>query len=190
MVRLGPKPRIDWKKVREEFLQSDEDLTTFANSRGISPGYFILKAKELKFLEERAKLRPLVSQEINKHAVARWVERWDMKTALLDDIDVKIADYIKNGVPVVTRDGHEFRRPPTPGDLLDLTFALEKGLRCHKLLRGEPTGEINSTNLTILLAKFVQAVEQEKISIPKLKEISQEVLANGADTGNDSESRE
>lgn len=147
----GINKRHDWDALKAEFICGFESLAAFAARKGITSYMVYAKADDAGWVQARQEVKEKAMDEAKSHAVTVVAERWKKQLSLWEAVEAHAAQLLRKGV----QDG-KIVMPMEPGELAQLTSALDRALKSQRLIWGESTENVVTKNLHVEMVKMLE----------------------------------
>lgn len=156
------KGDIDWNALKVEFMTTDMSLNAIREKHNIADkNHFYKKTEDWK--EERRKLHEKTLQKIKSKALNNTVKEWERQQKLWHAVEIQAGRLLQSSL--------DKKKVLKAGEVMALTVAIEKALKCQKLILGESTENIATHSIHKHLIEINKRIE----SGADLEDIPQEV---------------
>ena len=156
---------FDWLKIKSEYMLADDTVSVseVLRNNGIKRGNIgPYSAKTVGWPDERKALRIKQMEAIKKQTIKATVDEFDEYIRLLEVTRKQIAMFLRGNIKQ-TKDGSYILKNDNVGRLSEASLAIERVLKCHRLIRGKSTDNVAVANYHMAIVKLIEETKAGKI---------------------------
>lgn len=143
--------KYNWYRVKSEFMSHiDKSLTKILEEHNIPPCQNTHNHTN-GWIDERNEMMKRVLDRTMERTENRLVEEWKQEIDVLKAIRFKVAERLKEAI--------DNNQKVDPGDLLQYMTTMEKNVKTHKLIRGEPEKIEEHRSIHLAVVQLIGEIE-------------------------------
>ena len=145
--------RINWTKIKLEYMTSDQNVATVLKKYKVSSGKNATKHTK-GWIKEKVKLNQRVLEKVKSKVVNTEVKQWDNQIKLWKAVESQAAMLLSEKMKV--------KETFDPRELDNLASAIQKALQSQRLIMGESTENIERKNVHLDVVELIREIENDR----------------------------